>query len=44
MLVSKLTVVVRRSCMMFCIIVLAHRVMVLGLMVMMGRGVMMSCG
>jgi hypothetical protein len=33
MLVSKLTVVVRRSCMMFCI-----------LMVMMGRGVMMSCG
>jgi hypothetical protein len=44
MLVSLLTVVVRRSCMMFCVIVLTHRVMMLRLMVMMGCGVMMSCG
>ena len=34
-------VLVRRSCMMLCVLMLAHRVMVLSLMVMMGRGVMM---
>jgi len=40
--VGKFTVLVRRSCMMLCV-VLAHCVMVLSLMVM-GRGVMMSRG
>ena len=43
MFVGKFTVLVRRSCMMLCILTLAHRVMVLSLM-MMGRGVMMSRG
>jgi hypothetical protein len=44
MFVGKFTVLVRRSCMMLCVLMLAHRVMVLSLMVMMGRGVMMSRG
>ena len=44
MFVGNLTVLVGRSCMMLCVLVLAYRVMVLILMVMMGRGVMMSRG
>jgi hypothetical protein len=44
MFVGKFTVLLRRSCMMLCVLMLAHRVMVLSLMVMMGRGVMMSRG
>jgi len=43
MFVGKFTVLVRRSCMMLCVLVLAHCVMVLSLMVM-GRGVIMSRG
>jgi len=43
MFVGKFTVLVRRSCMMLCVLVLAHCVTVLSLMVM-GRGVMMSRG
>jgi hypothetical protein len=34
---------VSRSCMMLCVLVLAHRVMMLSLMMMMSGGVMM-CG
>ena len=41
--VGKFTVLVRRSCMMLCVLVLAHCVMVLSLLVM-GRGVIMSRG
>jgi hypothetical protein len=44
MFMGKFTVLVRRSCMMLCVLMLSHRVMMLGLMVMMGRGVVMSRG
>jgi len=44
MFVGKFTVFVRRSCMILCVVVLAHCVMVLSLMVMMGCGMMVSRG
>ena len=44
MLVGNLTVLVRRSCMLLCLRVLANGVMVLSLMVVMCSGVMMSRG
>ena len=44
MLVGNLTVLVRRSCMLLCLRVLANGVMVLSLMVVMRSGVMMSRG
>jgi hypothetical protein len=37
-------VLLSRSCMMLCVIMLPHRVMVLSLMMMMSGGVMMSGG
>ena len=43
MLVGDFTVLVRRSCMLLCLRVLANGVMVLSLMVVMCSGVMMSC-
>jgi hypothetical protein len=42
MLVGNFTVLVRRSCMLLCLCVLANGVMVLSLMVVMCSGVMMS--
>jgi hypothetical protein len=36
--------VVSRNCMMLCVLVLPHRVMMLSLMMMMSGGVMMSGG
>jgi hypothetical protein len=44
MLVGNLTVLVRRSCMLLCLGVLANGVMVLSLMMVMCSGVMMSRG
>jgi hypothetical protein len=44
MLVGDFTVLVRRSCMLLCLRVFANGVMVLGLMVVMRSGVMMSRG
>jgi hypothetical protein len=42
--VSQLTVFVSRRCMVLCVLVLAHGVMVLSLMMMMRGGVMMGGG
>jgi hypothetical protein len=44
MLVGNLAVLMRRSCMLLCLRVLANGVMVLSLMVVMRSGVMMSRG